>query len=72
MTVFTYSKARQNFAKLLDIAHREGEVLIKRKDGTVFRLKPEKPVSSPLNVKSVKSKITTKEIVEFVRELRSK
>ena len=60
MTVFTYSKAMQNFAELLDIACKEGEVLIKRKDGSIFKLKPEKSISSPLNVKGIKSKVTTK------------
>lgn len=30
MTVFTFSNARQNFASLLDMASKSGEVLIKR------------------------------------------
>jgi antitoxin (DNA-binding transcriptional repressor) of toxin-antitoxin stability system len=72
MTVFTYSQARQNLAKLLNLARKEGEVLIKRKDGSVFRLLPDTIRKSPLDVKGIKSKITTKEIVNFVRESRQR
>jgi len=41
MQVFTYSEARQNFAKLLVLAQKE-EVEIRRKDGKVFFLKKTK------------------------------
>jgi len=41
MNVYTYSKARQNFASLLEQAVEEGEVRIKRKDGRIFVIKPE-------------------------------
>ncbi len=37
MKVFTYSEARQNLSKLLNIARKE-EVEIRRKDGTIFSL----------------------------------
>jgi hypothetical protein len=70
MTVFTYSQARQNFAAVLDRARREGGVLIKRKDGSVFTLCPETPRSSPLDVKGVKTKVSTDQIVRAVRESR--
>ena len=36
MNVYTYTEARQNLATLLDKALREGEVLIRGKDGQVF------------------------------------
>jgi antitoxin (DNA-binding transcriptional repressor) of toxin-antitoxin stability system len=70
MTVFTYSQARQNFSAVLDRAKKEGRVLIKRKDGSVFTLCPEKPQSSPLDVKGVKTKVSTGEIVRAVRQSR--
>lgn len=71
MTVFTYSNARQNFASLLNLASKNGEVLIKRQDGTVFSLKLSNRKRSPLDIKGISTKITTGEIVEIIRESRS-
>ena len=70
MTVFTYSQARQNFSAGLDRAAKEGKVRIKRKDGSVFTLCPEKPDTSPLEVRGVKTGVSTAEIVRAVRESR--
>ncbi len=69
-TVYTYSDARQNFASLLEQALQEGQVKVKRKDGQVFVIQPEKQANSPLAVESVEFGITTAEIVKFVREGR--
>lgn len=69
MTVFTFSQARQNFAKVLEKAKTE-EVLIKRRDGSVFSLKSAKKSRSPLAVRGLKAKVTAQEIVEIVREIR--
>jgi antitoxin Phd len=71
MTVYTYSQARQKLASLLDKARAEGEVLIRRKDGQVFSMRPEKSKRSPLSVKGIKPFITTKELVDVIREQRS-
>ena len=70
MTVFTYSQARQNFAAVLDRALKEGKVIIKRKDGSTFMLAPEITDKSPLDVKGVKTEVSTKDIVRAVRESR--
>jgi hypothetical protein len=70
MTVFTYSKARQNFSFLLNAASSEGEVLIKRRDGSVFTVRPVAMKDSPLDVSSIKTKVTTAQIVEAVRDSR--
>jgi hypothetical protein len=70
MTVFTYTNARQNFAALLNLASKNGEVLIKKQDGSLFSLKPTNRKRSPLDVKGVSTKITTDEIVDIVRESR--
>jgi len=72
MQVFTYSEARQKLAMILDQAENTGKVLIRRKDGKTFALVPEKVVSSPLDVPSIKAKITTQEIVDIIREGREK
>ncbi|MFA6938024.1 MAG: hypothetical protein WCQ67_07315 [Treponema sp.] len=54
MLVTTYSDARKNFAAVLDRAKSEGAVIVKRVDGTLFRIQPESVSSSPFeNVKAV-------------------
>jgi antitoxin (DNA-binding transcriptional repressor) of toxin-antitoxin stability system len=50
MLVVTYSDARKTLAALLDRAKAEGSVLIKRADGSLFRLAPESPNTSPLDI----------------------
>jgi hypothetical protein len=72
MQVYTYSEARQKLAFVLEQAESTGKVLIRRKDGRTFALVPEKTLSSPLEVPSIKARITTKEIVDIVREGRER
>lgn len=72
MTVYTFSQARQNFASILDQARKEGEVIIKRKDGSSFVIKPIPKHESPLDVKGVDLSISSEEIVEIVREMRER
>lgn len=69
MTVYTFSQARQNLARVLDKAKTE-VILIKRRDGSLFSLKAAKKIRSPLAVKGLKTKVTTKQIVDIVREMR--
>lgn len=71
MKVYSYSEARQKLAELLDQAQSE-EVLIKRKDGTVFSVKSKRERKSPFDVKGMQSKVTKKNIVDAVRESREK
>ncbi len=68
--VHTYTEARQNLASLLELADREGEVRIRRRDGQIFVVKPEPKKDSPLNVEGIKLGVTTDEIVQFIRESR--
>jgi hypothetical protein len=70
MTTYTYSKARQDLAALLDEASRSGEVRIRRKDGRVFVVKPERSRKSPLAVKGIKLGLSSKELVQFIHEGR--
>lgn len=70
MKVFTYSEARQNLSKLLNIARKE-EVEIRRKDGSVFSLvAKQEQETSPFDVSGLKTKATTQDIVKAVRESR--
>ncbi len=72
MTIYTFSEARQNLASVLDKARVEGEVLIKRKDGSMFVLKPVSKMDSPLNVKGVDLGLSAEEIVDIIREVRER
>ena len=68
----TYLETQENLSVLLERAREEGEVRIKRTDGQVFVLKPEKPKRSALNVAGIDLGVSTKEIVEFVRDGRER
>ncbi len=70
--IYTYSEARQKLAKVLDQETTEGEVLIKRKDGRVFLIKPLNEKKSPLDVPSVDLNISTAELVKIIRESRER
>ena len=72
MTVYTYSEARQNLASLLEQARREGAVQIRCRDGQVFVIQPQRPKRSPLDVPVVKADFSADEIVNIVRQMRSR
>ena len=72
MEIYTYSEARQKLARVLDQAESTGKVLIRRKDGRIFALIPERSSASPLDVPSVKANISTQEIVDIIREGRER
>ena len=72
MQVYTYSEARQKLAFVLEQSENTGKVLIKRKDGRTFALVPGKNAKSPLDVPSIKAKITTQEIIDIILEGRER
>ena len=57
---------------VLKQAESTGKVIIRRKDGRTFALIPEKIASSPLDVPTIKAKVTTEEIVDIIREGRER
>jgi len=57
---------------VLEQAENTGKVIIRRKDGRTFSLVPEKAATSPLDVPTVRANITTKEIVDIIREGRER
>ena len=63
MITYTFSEARQKFAAILNQAQLEGEVLIKRRDGSSFIVKPIKKITSPLNVKGININISNKQLL---------
>jgi len=72
MMTYTFSEARQKLASVLEKARTEGEVLIKRRDGSVFVIKPVSKAGSPLDVNGVDLALSAKEIVDVVREMRER
>jgi len=72
MIIYTYSEARQNFSTVLEKAKSEGKVLIKRRDGSSFLLTPLSANESPLNVKGINKDIDSSEIIEILKEIRSR
>jgi hypothetical protein len=72
MNTYTYSEARQKFATILDKAKKEGKVLIKRKDGSVFEIKSLVPNKSPLDVKGIKINLNKEEIIDILKEVRER
>ena len=73
MNVYTYTEARRKLASVLDKAHAEGAVRIRRRNGQVFVLRPEPGEESPFdNVASVDSGLSGEDIVQLVRESRER
>jgi len=53
-------------------AKKEGKVLIKRKDGSLFEVLPITPKGSPLDVKGIDVGLDAAEIVSLLREVRER
>lgn len=70
MNTYTYSEARQKLASLLEQAAKYGEVQIKRRDGQVFIIRPQKRNGSPLSVEGIKLNLSRKEILQSIEEGR--
>lgn len=70
MSMYTYSEARRRLASLLDEALRGRTVIIRRRDGRLFELRPATVSGSPLDVDTIDLDVTTDDIVDFVREGR--
>ncbi len=66
MTTYT---SRQNLATVLNKAKQEGEILIKRKDGTCFLIRPVLKNKSPLDIEGINLNISSEEIIDVIREI---
>jgi prevent-host-death family protein len=71
MKVYTYSEARQRLADVLNMARTE-EVIIKRRGGETFSIIFRNSTKSPFDIPGIKTKATTKDILEAVRESRER
>jgi PHD/YefM family antitoxin component YafN of YafNO toxin-antitoxin module len=70
LRIFAFTEARQKLASLLEQAAEYGEVRIKRRDGQVFVIKPEKRQGSPLAVEGIKLNLSREEILQSIEEGR--
>ena len=66
----TYSEARQNFATVLDKSESDGAVFVKRVDGSMFRISPEKTQKSPFEGIKTLFDIQHSDIMQALRESR--
>lgn len=71
MKVYTYSEARQRLSEVLNIARTE-EVIIKRRGGESFSIIFKKSPKSPFDVPGIKTRATTKDILDAIKESRSR
>lgn len=69
MKVYTYSEARQRFAEILNIA-REEDVVIQRRGGEAFTIAFKKTSRSPFAVPGIKTKATTTDILQAIKDSR--
>lgn len=72
MKKYTYTEARQHLSSVLEKARKEGEVMIRRKDGQLFVLRPASRSGSPLDVPGIDLNITTEELIGIQREIRER
>ena len=72
MKEYSSTEARKKFASLLNVAKEEGAVCIKKRNGEIFYLTPEKRKSSPLDVEGVNLHMTKAGIVEAIRTSRER
>ena len=74
--IYTTSEVQKQLPDLLKKAAREGQIQFKTGDGQVFVIKPiiseKSSKTSPLDVRSIKLPITTKDILLAVRESRER
>ena len=70
MLVVTYSEARRTLASVLDRAKTDGSVLIKRADGSVFKLTPVQNNLCPFEGISTDIKLKKGELTKALEEAR--
>ena len=71
MKIYTYTQARERLATVLDEARSE-DVVIRRRNGDQFTVSLHRTERSPLDVEPVRSRATTDDILEAIRESRER
>jgi len=72
MKIYTYSKAREKLADILEESKSE-EVVIRRRKGDLYSIVPKSsPRRSPFDVAGLQKDLSRKEILEAIRESRER
>jgi len=73
MRTYNYSEVQQNLSAILNTALTQ-DVVIKKRDGRKFKIVPvtEKTNQSPFEVSGVNTDISTKEIVDILKQSRAR
>jgi len=72
MKIYTYSKAREKLADILEESKNE-EVIIRRRKGDLYSIVPKSPARrSPFDVSGLNKNITRGEILDAIRESRQR
>lgn len=72
MKIYTYSKAREKLADILEESKNE-EVLIRRRKGDLYAIVPKAhPSRSPFDVAGLHKGLSRKEILEAIRKSRER
>ena len=72
MKIYTYSKAREKLADILEESKSE-EVVIRRRKGDLYSIVPKShPRRSPFDVAGLQKGLSRKEILEAIRESRER
>ena len=71
MLVMTYSDARANLSEFLNRVKKDGAGIIKRADGSIFRVTVEEPdKKSPFDGIKCFARLSMDEILDIIRETR--
>jgi len=71
MKVYTFTQAREHLAEVLDEA-RQQEVVIRRRNGDQFTIVLRRESTSPFDVPPVRTRATTQDILDAIRESRER
>lgn len=73
MTIYTSAEVQKQLPILLKKALQDGQLKFKTKDGQVFVISPVTPAKeSPFEIRGVKLNITRSDILEAIRESRTR
>ncbi|MEI6057067.1 MAG: prevent-host-death protein [Lentisphaerota bacterium] len=70
MVTYTYTEAKKDLKKVLNTAYTKGQVAIKQRNGLIFKVQLEKTNISPFDVEGIKTKVSTKNILEAIQSSR--
>jgi len=72
MLIYSYSDAQQNFTEILNKVKEEHEVLIQEENGACFVIKLLLKKKTDYNLPSIDLDLSRDEIVNFIRETRTR